>query len=114
MTDVVFEHNPLDHEDPTAGPTTIVGVLGALVLTASLMLLTALYYNVKTGQFNKSVVDEPVLEVAELTAAQEALLAGPPHWVERDENGKQVKAFVIPIERAMQIVADEASAAKKP
>ena len=113
MTDEVFEHNPQDHEDPTAGPTTIVGALGALVLTASLMLLTALYYNVKAGQFTESVVDEPVEAVVKLHEQQEALLVGPPHWVERDENGKKVKAYVIPIEQAMQIVADEANAGKK-
>lgn len=110
----VYEHNPGDHEDPTAGPTSAVGVVGAIVLTACILLLTALYYNVKAGQFNESVVEEPREDVLEVMREQEALLAGPPRWVERDEGGVKVRAYVIPIETAMRRVVEESGAARKP
>ncbi len=113
MSDV-FEHNPGDHEDPTAGPTSMVGVVGAIVLTACILLLTALYYNVKATQFKASVLEEPRLDVLDLTRQQEQLLAGPPRWVERDEGGQKVRAYVIPIELAMQRVVEESGAKRKP
>ena len=113
MSDV-FEHNPGDHDDPTSIPTSVVIALGALGLTASIMLVTALYYNVKNEQIVESVEAQPRLDVQELTASQEQLLAGPPRWVEREENGTKVRVYVIPIDLAMQRMVEEEGAAKKP
>ncbi len=102
-----FEHNLGDHEDPLAGPTWLVGVFGVVTLVAIIGGLTALYYNEKNSEIEEQVVIPPREEVADLTAAQEALLAGPPRSVVREEQGEQVKAYVIPIERAMELVVKE-------
>ena len=107
MTEV-FEHNPQDHEDPVAGPTWLVGILGAILLVVSLLGLTALYYNVKAEELEGQVIGLERLEVLELRRQQEALLAGSPRWIKRDEQGEEIEAFIIPIERAMELVVEEA------
>lgn len=109
----VFEHNPDDHEDPQPGLTLLVGVIGAVLLAVTVMGLTALYYNTKAEEVTEEVVDVTRIEPAEHYREQEALLTGPPHWVERDEQGKTVKAYVIPIDRAMELVVAESQRSRK-
>lgn len=106
MTEV-YEHNPGDHDDPVAGPTWLVGVLGALVLVATLLGLTALYYNVKARMFTEQVVDKPVTAVQQLREQQRELLEGEPHWVERRAGDEVVRELVIPIDRAIELIATE-------
>ncbi len=105
------EHNPRDHEDPTPGLTWLMGLVGVLLLVVFVLGITALYYNVRAEMFQRQVVSAERLEVQELRREQEALLAGPPRFVERDEQGETVTAFIIPIEQAMEIVIREANAA---
>ena len=105
-----YEHHPEDHGDPAPGFIWFVGLLGALLLVVVMLGLTALYYNVKAEVFQKRVVSERRLEVQEHRQAQEVLLAGPPRFLERQEQGQTVTAYIIPIERAMQLVVDEANA----
>ncbi len=113
MTDV-FEHNPGDHEDPLAGPTWLMGFLGAVTLVAIIGALTALYYNEKNEEVEDQIVIPPREEVADLTAQQEALLAGPPRSIIRQEQGEEVRAYVIPIDRAMELVVREYGTPAKP
>ena len=103
-----FEHNPEDHEDPVSGQTWLIGFLGALVLVAMMLGLTAIYYNAKARQIEKVVVTPERLEVRQLLQEQEALLAGPPRWVTRDDAAETVEALIIPIEWAMELVVAEA------
>ncbi|MHC4416164.1 MAG: hypothetical protein ACYS0G_12860 [Planctomycetota bacterium] len=108
MTEV-YEHNPEDHDDPVATPTWLVGLFGAVALVVIILGLTALYYNAKAEAFREQVLSRDRLDVLELRRQQEALLGGPPRWVERDEQGETVEALVIPIERAMALVVEEAN-----
>jgi hypothetical protein len=107
----VYEHNPEDHEDPTHGITWLVGLMGALLLVVIMLGLTALYYNVKAGEIQDHVISRQRDEVVELRRRQEALLAGPPRFIERDEQGRTVTAYIIPIEQAMESVVEQANAA---
>lgn len=93
--------------DPSPVPTGMIGLLGAVLLVVSLLVLTALYYNVKARQIGDVVVTPASEEILELRTAQRALLEGPPRWVERDEQGRTVRALVIPVERAMELVVQE-------
>ncbi len=106
MTDV-FEHNPGDHEDPAYGSTLLVGILGTLLLVATVMGTTALYYNVKAEEIFGEVISKERAEPVDLYQKQQALLAGPPRWMERDEQGEMVRAYIIPIDRAMELVVQE-------
>ncbi len=107
MTEV-FEHNPGDHDDPVTGQTWLIGFLGALVLVAMMLGLTAIYYNAKAREINKVVIIPERQEVRQLLQEQEALLAGPPRWVTRDDAAETVEALIIPIEWAMELVVAEA------
>ncbi len=109
MSDV-YEHNPEDHEDPAHGPTLLMGLLGVLLLTVTILGLTALYYGSKATEQSQAVVAVERAEVKDLRAEQEALLAGPARLVRRDEAGREVEALVIPVERAMEAVVREATA----
>jgi hypothetical protein len=104
------EHHPEDHGDPAPGLIWFIGLLGTLLLVVIMLGLTALYYNVKADVFQRQVVGAERWELQDLYAPQEALLAGPPRFVERDEQGQAVTAYIIPIEQAMQLVVDEANA----
>ena len=106
MTDV-FEHNPDDHDDPSTGLTWYVGGIGALLMVAILLALTALYYNVKAEEIQDQFVKPGRLEVMDLHARQEQRLHVPGEWVTREEAGETVRAYVIPIERAMELIAAE-------
>ncbi len=106
MTEV-FEHNPEDHDDPVSGQTWLIGSLGALVLVAIMLGLTAMYYNAKAREIHKVVVSPERLEVLQLRQEQQALLAGPPRWVTRDDGAETVRALIIPIDRAMELVVME-------
>ena len=110
MTEV-YEHNPGEHEDPTAGFTWLMGLVGVLLLVVVILGLTALYYNVKAEMFQRQVVSAERWELLELHRPQEALLAGPPRYIERDQQGETVRAYIIPIEQAMEIVVRDANAA---
>ncbi len=106
MTEV-FEHNPGDHDDPVTGQTWLIGFLGTLVLVAMMLGLTAIYYNAKAREIHKVVVSPERLEVLQLRQEQQALLTGPPRWVTRDDGAETVRALIIPIERAMELVVME-------
>ncbi len=109
MTEV-FEHNPSDHEDPRAGITWFIGAVGAMMLAVTMLAVWALYYNVKAVEV-EAVVIIPIREdVVELQRRQEALLAGSPRWIQVvDEQGQPVRKYVIPVERAMEIIVQEAN-----
>ncbi len=106
MSDV-FEHNPEDHEDPRAGITWFVGFVGSVAFVVTTLAVWALYYNVKGEQVEESFVAPAREEVAELKRSQQALLAGPPRWIDVDEAGETVRRYVIPIEQAMELVVQE-------
>ena len=108
MTEI-YEHNPdpKDHDDPVSGPTWLVGLIGAILLAVTMLGLTAFYYNVQATEFETQFVGTERLDVIELRQQQEALLTGPPRWVDRQEQDQTVRAFVIPIEQAMALVVEE-------
>ncbi len=113
MTEL-YEHNPEDHEDPVSGATWFVGFLGAVLLVVTLLGVAALYYKVKAEKVQAVVITPDQAEVKELRRQQEALLTGPTRWVERDDQGQTVDALVIPIERAMELIVQEANAENLP
>jgi len=104
----VYEHNPGDHEDPQAGPTLLVGIVGTLMLVAILLALTAIYYNAKAREVEVQVVDVDRAEVRDLYEGQRALLHESGRKP-REVLGETVEVDVIPIERAMALVVQEAN-----
>lgn len=109
-----FEHNPSDHEDPLPGPTWIVGVLGAVLLTVIMLGLTALYYNADAREEAEKYVERDNAALLELQAQQHAVLQAGPRLREVSEldaqgNARVVQALSIPIDQAMRLVIEESS-----
>ena len=102
-----YEPNPGDHEDPRAGITWFVGFVGSVAFVVTTLAVWALYYNVKGQQLEESFVAPAREEVAELKRSQQALLAGPPRWIDVDDQGETVRRYIIPIEQAMELVVQE-------
>ncbi|MHC5025119.1 MAG: hypothetical protein ACYTGG_14645 [Planctomycetota bacterium] len=105
MTEV-YEHNPNDHEDPIAGPTWLVGFIGAVFMLVIVFGLTALYYGAREQEVEAVVIEEDYVEFAELQAAQNSRLEVL-QIEEREEGGERYEALVIPIEQAMELTAAE-------
>lgn len=103
----VYEHNPEDHEDPLSGPTWLMGVIGAVLLLVIILGLTALYYGASQEEMREKVYTRDYPDLVELRAQQRARLTGEPHWEEREVNMEIVRALVIPIDQAMDLVAEE-------
>lgn len=104
-----YEHNPGDHDDPLPGPTYILTILGAVLLCVVVLGVTALFFNAD----ERMVLDKTQLatypQFETLKAEQIAKLEGPARKVEVNENDKVVESVVIPIELAMQKIAERAA-----
>jgi hypothetical protein len=114
MTEV-YEHNPGDHDDPVAGSTWLIGAVGTAALLVTIFGVTALLYHADEEQMLVSVVNQPAAEQQRLRAEQEARLAKEPQWIKVREEGAETEtdAFVIPIERAMELVVREAGESRR-
>ena len=103
-----YEHNPGDHDDPLPGPTYILTILGAVLFCVVVLGVTALFFNAD----ERMVLDKTQLatypQFETLKAEQLAKIAGPARKVEVNENDKVVESVVIPIDVAMQKIAERA------
>lgn len=106
-----YEHNPGDHEDPLPGPTWIIGILGTVLLGVVVLGVTALFFNADARMIERNVLANPYPELDALKAEQAARLAGPPRIVEVNENDRVIETVVIPIEQAMEKIAQRARGA---
>jgi len=109
----VFEHNPNDHEDPRAGLTWLLGVIGVLTLVITMLAVWALYYNLKRVEVEATVLAPARQDVIELRQHQEEFLVGPPRWILVDVQGETVRRYIVPIERAMDLIVQENSGGRR-
>lgn len=104
-----YEHNPGDHEDPVAGPTWLMALVGTILLVVIIFGLTAMYYNAQAEQTRVQMYEREPYELRRYKQQQQDLLAGEPRWVSEEVNGEEVQRYVIPIDRAMDLVASESA-----
>lgn len=105
MSDSV-EHNSVHHEDPIAGPTWLVGVIGAVLVLVTTFGVTGLYNGAKRDKEQVNFIDPDYPVVTSLRAAQAAQLDRT-RYEDRAENDVPYTALVIPIERAMELTLEE-------
>lgn len=107
-----YEHNIQDHEDPDAGITWGIGLIGTILLVVTVLAVVALYYNVKATEVKETVIEPQREDVRKLRAEQLQVLNDQPRWVEReDESGEVQRYLAIPIDRAMELVIEQHSIA---
>jgi len=88
------------HDDLRTARIAMVGLIGALVTFAVIVLLQVMYYRYVSYESLRQQ-DEPSAELAALVARQQTLLARYA-WV-----NEQKRIVAIPIERAMDRVVDQ-------
>ncbi len=102
------QHNIIDHQDPDAGITWGIGLVGTILLVVTILAVVALYYNVKASKVQEAVIDPQREDVRQLRAEQQRILNDQPRWVEReDESGEVQRYLAIPIDRAIQLVIEQ-------
>lgn len=104
-----YEHNPGDHEDPVAGPTWLMGLVGTILLVVIIFGLTAMYYNAQARKTEEKLLQRDPLELRLYRQQQEAMLTGEPRWVVEQVNDMETRRYVIPIDQAMDRVVQESS-----
>lgn len=103
-----YEHNIKDHEDPSAGYTWMIGLVGTVLLVVTVLATVALYYNVQASQNKESVIEPTRIDVKKLRAKQLQVLSNTPHWFEGEEESGEIKRYLaIPIDRAIQLVIEQ-------
>ncbi len=101
-----FEHNPTDHEDPLAGPTWTIGIIGMVLLAVTVLAVAAVFYDFDTAEREIKIETAPTKAVEQLAAEQRLRLAG----MRRERRVGGEEAVVIPIDLAMELMAHEAGA----
>lgn len=97
-----------NHSDPSSSITVLIGVVGTILLVATVVGLEAVYYNTERVEFERKVVAEAPEELRSIRADQLKNLNAY-EWVNRASGTVR-----IPIDRAMQLVVQEANARTAP
>ena len=103
------EHEGLLQHEPDTGSSTDVplilatGAAGALLVLVIVVVLQALYYRSEDAEFRAKILSEPALQLRQLQVKQKEALTG--YRILDPKQG----VVAIPIERAMELVAAEAS-----
>ena len=92
-----------DTDDPRAAPTFLVGIIGTILVIVTIFSLEALYHSTLVAERERKHAGSPPEQIRELDEAQSQALSG--YRVIDAEND----IFAIPIERAMELVVEEAN-----
>jgi hypothetical protein len=88
-------------DDLNTSAIALVGLIGTILVFATVVLLTVVFYQVEARQQHEKDINQQPAQVAKLTADQQGRLASY-GWVDREE-----KVAHIPISRAMDLVVAE-------
>lgn len=108
MMSTHYEHNIQDHEDPAAGYTWMIGLIGTVLLVVTVLATVALYYNIKASEDKVARIEPDRKDVKLMRKKQLKVLTDRSRWVEReDESGEIIRHLVIPIDSAIQLVIEQ-------
>jgi hypothetical protein len=94
--------------DPNTPAVLLVGVVGCVLLLATVVGLIAVYQNVEQSHLQDKVYNVVPQELAQLRAKQQAQINSYRHMP--GDEGR----IGLPIERAMELMADELNALEEP
>ena len=111
MSDHTAHDEPIEHDgggsaddDPDAGSTLYIGIVGAIILIVVTVALQGLFEQTSQAEFARKVLSAAPQELRDLEAAQLEILNGY-RWVDSKSG-----VTGIPIERAMDLVVAERKA----
>jgi len=90
------------YDDPDVPASLVVGVVSAVLLFVVVVALQALFYRMAEGERSRKVYEQPYEALEKLDADQLGTLSSY-GWVDQQQGVTR-----IPIERAMQLIVDEA------
>ena len=90
------------YDDPNVAASAVVGIISAIGLFVIIVLLQTWFYNAEEDERFRKVYSQPYQELQKVDDEQLERL-GSYGWVSEPEG-----VAYIPIEQAMQLVADEA------
>jgi hypothetical protein len=91
-------------DDPEAGKTWLVSLMGVIILTALVIALSVMYFRTEATEVEAKVIAPEYLALKELKAKQLDLLASKGTY-SVEVNGKQVQRSRIPVADAMRMMA---------
>jgi heme exporter protein D len=97
-----------DDSDPKSVPTLLVGAVGMILLMVIVLLVEVLYHRTTEAEIYRKVISEQPLELRQVQAEQREQLNSY-RWVSQSEG-----IAAIPIDRAMDLIVDEAQEGKQP
>ncbi|HIB01162.1 MAG TPA: hypothetical protein EYO31_04570 [Phycisphaerales bacterium] len=108
MSDPHLQSNQVeDHEDPDAHATWAIGLSGAFLMIATVALTCGIFYRSATTEAHDKNINIRYEQRNMIMASQQAVLEESSHWVSEHnpDDNKAINRLVIPIDRAMDIVA---------
>lgn len=94
-------------DDPEAGSTWFISIAGSFVFAALVLAISVVYFMARNDEATVRVIDERVRSLESLRASQRLLLAEKGAYTETLPDGKEISKIRIPIERAMDLTAQE-------
>jgi len=95
-------------DDLNTPKIAVVGFISAIIVFAIIILMQVMFYWAEAQQRLVKDIDQPYLEIANLTADQQAKLVKY-QWIDEKE-----KIVAIPIKRAMELVVAELAEKSSP
>lgn len=97
-------------DDPEAGKTWLVSLMGVIILAALVIALSVMYFRTEATEVEAKVIAPEYLALKDLKARQHELLASKGTY-SVEVNGKQVQRNRIPVADAMRMMAENPSLA---
>lgn len=98
----------VDDSDPRSTPTLLVGIVGLVLTMVLVLLLEVLYQRTTQAETYRKVVAEQPLELRQVQAQQLEQLNGY-RWINEQEG-----IAAVPIDRAIDLLVEEARAETQP
>jgi hypothetical protein len=98
----------IDDSDPKSTPTLLVGAVGMILLMVIVLLVEVLFHRTTQAEIYRKVISEQPLELRQAQAEQLDQL-NDYRWVSEPDG-----VAAIPIERAIDLIVEEAQTGRKP
>ena len=110
MSDQPIQDDAEMLDDPEAGSTWFLSVVGVILMVVTVLALVVMYFDFENSEIDRKIVDRPAVPLQEMKLDQQESLTEYGVYDVEDAEGNQVKRIRIPVKQAMELViADERS-----
>jgi hypothetical protein len=100
-------------DDPEAGKTWLVSIVGVTILAALVMAISVIYFRTEQAEVDAKVIEPEYLALKDLKASQLSLLAGSGTYT-TEVGGQKVERRRIPVAEAIRMMAGNPALAVPP